>query len=61
MTQAACRVSIALGFFSTIRNKARAGPVGRVRPCSQFWSVHRFTPMSTANCDWLKPDLRRIA
>ena len=38
------------GSEATIFSKARAGPVGRVRRCSQFCSVRRLTPMSFANC-----------
>ena len=46
----ACKASIAdFGFDATIFSRARAGPVGRVRRCSQFCKVRRFTPISSAN------------
>ena len=45
-----------LGFSNT-----RAGPVGRVRCCSQFCSVRRFTPISLANWDWLMLAASRMA
>ena len=49
------------GFEATILSKARAGSLGRVRPCSQFCSVRKFTPISFANRGWLKFVGLRIA
>jgi hypothetical protein len=42
-------------------SKARAGPSGVLRPCSQFGSVDTFTPIIKENCDWDNPNRSRIA
>src|ERR1035437_740882 len=39
----------------------RAGPSGRVRPCSQFLIVAAVNPNRAANRDWLRPRFCRIA
>ena len=50
----------ALGFSAATFSKARAGPSGVLRPCSQFFSVATLTPIIRANaaCDF--PSFRRI-
>src|SRR5271157_360884 len=50
--QASSASATALGFCSAILNKARAGPSGLRRPCSQFWSVATLTPIIKANSLW---------
>jgi len=50
----------AFGFLAATLSKARAGPSGVLRPCSQFFSVATLTPIIKANsaCDF--PSFRRI-
>lgn len=40
------------GSRAMMRSSAAAGPVGRRRSCSQFWSVLTLTPIKLANSDW---------
>lgn len=51
----------ARGFAAATRSKARAGPAGTRRPCSQFRSVATLTPMSNANSACDLPRLWRMA
>jgi len=39
------------GFSSKTRSSAIAGPLGVLRPCSQFCTVSTLTPIILANCD----------
>ena len=50
----------ALGLSAATLSRARAGPSGIRRPCSQFCSVARLTPIIRANSDCDFPSLRRI-
>ena len=51
----------ATGSLQMARSKARAGPVGSRRPCSQFRSVDTSIDRSSANFDWLRPVVARMA
>ena len=56
-----CNARIAYSVsVSRIRSNARAGPVGFLRPCSQFLSVDGFTPISMANLSCDRPVRSRI-
>ena len=44
-------LATASGSFAATLNKARAGPSGAFRPCSQFWRVETLTPIKRANSD----------
>jgi len=51
----------AAGCFEATSNKARAGPCGSRRACSQLRSVPRLTPMKPANSGWDRPSSLRMA
>jgi hypothetical protein len=51
--------SRASGCFAAIFSKTFAGPVGLLRPCSQFWSVSGLIPRIAANFACDKPSLPR--
>ena len=53
--------SAAWGSRSTRVSKAREGPLGRRRPCSQLRSVATLTPQSSANCACVNPSFIRMA
>jgi len=57
-----CRASMtAFGFLAATRSKAKAGPSGVRRPCSQFRSVATLTPIMSANSAWDARSLDRTA
>ena len=60
-TAASSAAETAVGFSAATFSKARAGPSGRRRPCSQFCKVETLTPIMRANslCDF--PNRCRMA
>jgi len=50
----------AFGLCAAISSRARAGPSGTRRPCSQFCNVATLTPIIRANSACDLPSLRRI-
>jgi hypothetical protein len=53
--------STASGCRAITASSTRAGPSGRVRPCSQFFSVAGWNPNLAANAAWLSPSRLRVA